>query len=230
MNLTEFDIAFKRIKSKGFITSKRKGDRSVGNTLEDFLNIKENNSKTSDLSIGDLKATRKNANSLQTLLTCDYKAWNIKPKEVIETYGYLDSETGLACLRTTFRDIPNNRGFYYDASDDEYLFVKNKNDVILQWKWEMLANRFHKKLHGIVKVYADSEIREDGYEYFHYTDYYVLNNKDPNKLKEAYQNNFGMYIDIRCSYKYNKRGNIYLKNHGTAFRVPESKLGIIFSD
>lgn len=227
--LEEFSYEFNKIKEKGFIKSKYNGDRAVGNLLESLLNIKENNSKNSDLFIGDLKATDVNSTSLQTLMTCDYRAWQFKTKEILEKYGYLDEETELTALRTTFKHTPNNRGFYYDANDDEFLYVKHiDGTTILKWSWELLSTRFQKKLHGILKVYAESEEREDG-KYFHYLDYHILNCKDSKKLKTAYQSCSNLYIDIRCSYKYNKKGKLFLKNHGTAFRVPESKLGLIFS-
>lgn len=229
MNIIEFDAAFKEISSRGFIKSKYNGDRAVGALIENLLGLKENNSKNSDLLFADLKASNINSTSLQTLMTCDYSAWQIKTKDVLQKYGYVDDETGNLALRTTFKHSPNNRGFYYDASDNDYLYVKNiDGTVILKWSWNMLLNRFQKKLHGIVKVYAESDDREDG-KYFHYKNYYFLNCIDSQKLKDAYQSNENLYIDIRCSYKYNKKGKLFLKNHGTAFRIPESKIGLIFS-
>ena len=229
MDKSQFTIAFQRIKELGFIKSKYNGDRAVGTMLEFLLNIEENNSKNSDLPFADLKASDINSTSLQTLLTCDYRAWQIKTKDVLADYGYEDEETGLQALRTTFKHTPNNRGFYYDASDDEFLYVKNKDGtIILKWSWNLLTNRFDKKLHGMIKVYAESDIRKDG-KYFRYLNYYILNCDNPQKLKQAYQSDSGLYIDIRCSYKYNKKGKLFLKNHGTAFRLPESKLGLIFA-
>lgn len=229
MDRSQFDVAFQQIKSQGFIKSKYNGDRAVGAMLELLLNIEENNSKDSDLSFGDVKACDENSSSLQTLMTCDYRAWQMKTKDVLAKYGYVDDETGHLALRTTFKHTPNNRGFYYDASDDDYLYVKNiDGTVILKWSWDLLLKRFQAKLHGIVKVYAESEIRGDG-KYFHYKNYYILNCTDSKKLKEAYQSDENLYIDIRCSYKYNKSGKLFLKNHGTAFRIPESKIGLIFA-
>jgi hypothetical protein len=229
MNTAQFDTEFQRIKSLGWVKTKYSGDRGVGNTFEKLLNIEENNSKESDLKIGDLKASDIASTSLQTLMTCDYRAWQIKTKDVLAKYGYEDEETGLPALRTTFKHTPNNRGFYYDASDDEFLYVRHNDGTdILKWSWNLLTNRFSKKLHGIVKVYAESDIREDG-KYFRYTDYYILQCNDAQKLKQAYQSDSNLYIDIRCSYKYNSKGRLFLKNHGTAFRIPESKIGLIFA-
>lgn len=230
MDKSQFDYAFQQIKKLGFVKSKYSGDRGIGSTFEDFLGIEQNNSKESDLDCGDAKVADINSTSLQTLMTCDYRAWQVlKPKDVVEKYGYEDEETGLLALHTTFKHTPNNRGFYYDASDDEFLYVKNSdNTTILQWTWDLLLKRFHKKLHCMVKVSAESEEREDG-KYFRYLNYYILSCDDPQKLKKAYQSDSGLYIDIRCSYKYNKKGNLFLKNHGTAFRLPESKLGLIFA-
>jgi len=230
MNLSEFHKIFQQISAQGFIKSKYKGDRGIGSTFEDLLGISQNNSKESDLKIGDLKVGDVKSTSLQTLMTCDYHAWKIlKPKDVIAKYGYDDEETGLPALRTTFKHTPNNRGFYYDASNDEFLYVRHVDGTtIMQWSWDLLLKRFYKKLHGMVKVNAEVEIREDG-KYFRYLNYYILKCSDSEKLKQAYQSYSNLYIDIRCSYKYNKKGKLFLKNHGTAFRLPESKLNLIFA-
>lgn len=229
MDATEFHTQFERIKSLGWVKTKYNGDRGIGNTFEHLLGIEENNSKDSDCKCGDIKASDIASTSLQTLMTCDYRAWQMKTKDVLAKYGYDDEETGLPALRTTFKHTPNNRGFYYDASDDEFLYVKHSDGtILLKWSWAMLTTRFAKKLHGIIKVYAESDIREDG-KYFRYTDYHILQCNDAQKLKQAYQSDFNLYIDIRCSYKYNSKGKLFLKNHGTAFRIPESKIGLIFA-
>ena len=229
MNATEFHTQFEKIKSLGWVKTKYSGDRGIGSTFEKLLGIDENNSKKSDCNCGDIKVSDIASTSLQTLMTCDYRAWQIKTKDVLAKYGYEDEETGLIALRTTFKHTPNNRGFYYDASDDEFLYVRNIDGTdVLKWSWNLLTNRFHKKLHGMIKIYAESDIREDG-KYFLYSNYHILECKDPQKLKQAYQSDDNLYIDIRCSYKYNKKGKLFLKNHGTAFRIPESKIGLIFA-
>lgn len=229
MNVTQFHTEFQRIKSLGWVKTKYSGDRGIGSTFEKLLNIEENNSKESDCECGDIKVSDIASTSLQTLMTCDYRAWQIKTKDVVAEYGYDDEETGFRALRTTFKHTPNYRGFYYDASDDEFLYVKNKGGtIVLKWSWNLLNNRFYKKLHGMLKVYAESDIREDG-KYFRFVDYSHLQCNDAQKLKKAYQSDSGLYIDIRCAYKYNKKGKLFLKNHGTAFRLPESKLGLIFA-
>jgi hypothetical protein len=134
--LQEFDKKFSQIKNRGYIKSNRKGDTGVGKTLEDLFEIVENNSKKSDLKIGELKAFRMCTSSLLTLLTCDYRAWLIRPRQVIEKYGYLSEETNLLCLRTSVGSNPNNRGFYF-TFNDEFLQVNHTDGAeILKWKWD----------------------------------------------------------------------------------------------
>jgi hypothetical protein len=86
-------------------------------TLESLFKIPENNSKLSDFLFGELKTFCNNSTSLLTLLTCDLRAWKIRARNVIETYGYLNEETNLLCLRTTVSYTTSNRGFYHTFDD-----------------------------------------------------------------------------------------------------------------
>jgi hypothetical protein len=227
--LQEFDKKFSQIKNRGYIKSNRKGDTGVGKTLEDLFEIVENNSKKSDLKIGELKAFRMCTSSLLTLLTCDYRAWLIRPRQVIEKYGYLSEETNLLCLRTSVGSNPNNRGFYF-TFNDEFLQVNHTDGAeILKWKWDLLNARFYKKLKSLIYVGAKTKI-ENECEYFHYTDYYTFQTENKQAIYNYFKESNSIYVDIRCSLKYNKKGNVYLKNHGTGFRVPPKKLFDIFKD
>lgn len=229
--LEEFtDYFYGTIEPMGYVRSVRKGDCGVGMTLESLFKIPENNSKLSDFLFAELKTFCNNSTSLLTLLTCDLRAWKIRARNVVETYGYLSEETNLPCLRTTVSPNPNNRGFYH-TFDDEILQVKHeKNETeILCWKWDLLNPRFYNKLKSLIYVEADVKVDEDGREHFYYPTFHTFHTENKTALLDYFKSSDPMYVDIRCSLKYNKKGRIYLKNHGTAFRVPPSKLIKVFS-
>lgn len=72
MNLSTLKKELQRIKKLGFVATHRTGDTGIGKTLEDLLNIKENNIPLHDISgVAELKAYRKNAKSMLTLFTLE---------------------------------------------------------------------------------------------------------------------------------------------------------------
>jgi len=81
----------------------------------------------------------------------------------------------------------------------------------------------------LIYVEADVKVDEDGREHFYYPTFHTFHTENKTALLDYFKSSDPMYIDIRCSLKYNKKGRIYLKNHGTAFRVPPSKLIKLFS-
>ena len=72
MTLSELKDRLEQIKSLGFVRTHRNGDTGIGKTLEDLLNIKENNIPLPDIGeIGELKTYRKKAGSMLTLFTLE---------------------------------------------------------------------------------------------------------------------------------------------------------------
>lgn len=69
MTLEAFKKRFSKIKAKGYIQSKRKGNTGVGYTLEQELKIEENNIALPDINGIEIKAHRDHSSSLVTLFT-----------------------------------------------------------------------------------------------------------------------------------------------------------------
>src|SRR3989344_3775733 len=88
----------KEIKKKGWVhTNRSKNDGSVGNTLEDLLEIPENNLAIANTVDWELKAQRKKTGSLITLFHQDPKPR--KPESVVARlllpkYGWAHKEAG----------------------------------------------------------------------------------------------------------------------------------------
>src|SRR3989304_6557295 len=87
MNYDEFVEKIKQIKNRGFVPSNRPGDTGIGKTLEDLLDISENNIAGPDFDIYELKSGRKDSASMLTLFT---KAPMPKGanKSLLEAFGY----------------------------------------------------------------------------------------------------------------------------------------------
>ena len=78
--LDEFIARFKQIKNMGWVKTHRNGQTGIGKTLEDLLEIEENNIQGPDFGEYELKSARKNSNSMLTLITKspDTKSANTK--------------------------------------------------------------------------------------------------------------------------------------------------------
>jgi len=89
---TEFIEHLRKIKEMGWIPSRRSLDNvgAVGNTLEDLLNIKENNLPIANSGVWELKAQRAETSSLTTLF--HFEPWprenHIVPSILLPKYGW----------------------------------------------------------------------------------------------------------------------------------------------
>ena len=85
------------IRDMGWILSRRgKNDGAVGNTLEDLLGIEENNLPIPNAAEWELKAQRKNTNSLTTLFHMEPspRALKFVPSILLPIYGWSHDKAG----------------------------------------------------------------------------------------------------------------------------------------
>ena len=68
-NIQKFIEAFNDVKKLGELQSNRTGNTGIGKTLEDVMNVKENNINAPDLHGFEIKAQRKASSSYVTLFT-----------------------------------------------------------------------------------------------------------------------------------------------------------------
>ena len=87
-NLNEFIEKFIKIKNMGWIKTYRTGPTGIGKTLEDLLEIPENNIDGPDFGDYELKAMRSSANSMLTLFTKTPKPPKVN-SILLETYGFV---------------------------------------------------------------------------------------------------------------------------------------------
>ena len=223
MNLEELLSHYRLIKEKGFIKSQRKGDCAVGNTFEDELGLKENNIAAPDLKNYELKVKRKGASGLQTLFNKEGE-WQMKQIEFLEQYGFPHTKyIGEISGQSTITKSPNKRGFYYE-SDDDYLYVKVDDVIIVRWDWCKLVEVFGNKFPNCIKVLAET-IKDKGTEYFHYNEIYLYKGTTKQKFRELIENDL-ISIDFRLYTQYNKGKCI--RNRGTAFRIKHENMDKLF--
>lgn len=69
MNFHELIKKLKSIKEMGYVKTHRTGNTGIGKTLEDLLEITENNVPGPNAAMIELKSARKNVSSMLTLFT-----------------------------------------------------------------------------------------------------------------------------------------------------------------
>jgi len=227
MQLKELIKRFEKLKSKGFIETSRRGPTGIGHLLEKELEVSENNIPIPDIGGRvELKATRKNANSLITLFTFNRAVWMVKQKDLINKYGYKDENGRQALYSTVSNKSPNTQGFYINLDEKKNLIILKHKDSdfnFAEWSTYVLAGKFMTKMDRIILCIADNKDIE-GKEHFHFIEAVLLEHPTPEKFLEAF-NKSEMLLDIRMHLK--ESGAV--RNHGTGFRISEKNLMLLYS-
>ena len=203
-------------KSKGFVPTMRKGPTGIGHTLEQMLDLEENNLAFPDLGEVELKTTRSNTQSLITLFTYDRGVWKEPLQHVIERLGI--EEEDRTKLYATVGTAANSFGLSVNPSS-EYVELRGPtNEVLAQWDYKELQSRFHAKLRHVLLVHANSK-QINNVEHFHYYRAQFLSGwlflwNLPRLFNEQI-----IWIDLRMHLS-----NAKVRNHGTAFRIREQDL------
>jgi hypothetical protein len=228
MDLATLKKELQRIKNLGFIPTHRFGDTGIGKTLEDLLNIKENNIPLHDIQgVAELKAYRKNAKSMLTLFTIEpLPKGGDRDRILLDNFGYSKRDNGrlkelhstLSCKRY------NNQTLKLSVAKDK-IRVQGKNKRLnIYWDIQSVEKKFKDKLPALVYVLADTkEIK--GKEFFHFNEAYLLSDFDFELFKKMVKKD-QIVVDFRMYY----RPNGSVRNHGTGFRVKINKLYNCFKD
>lgn len=217
-----------RIKEKSYIKTHRSGNTGIGKTLEDELNIKENNVPGPNGFRLELKSARKNSKSMLTLFTkspLPEKANSV----LLEQFGYPSAKGNEKKeLHTTvnalgFNQLKGKTGFKINIRKERIELISEGGESIGYWDKETLRESFERKLPRLMYVKAD--VKGSGSEeMFWFNEAWVLKGFDfENFLKLLKEGT--ILIDIRIGQYPNGKPH----DHGTAFRVFPDKLELCFS-
>lgn len=222
MKLKEIKKRLEILKNKGFIKTLRKGPTGIGHLIEIELGLKETNISIPDIGGRvEIKATRRNVNSLITLFTFNRGVWRMNQKDLINKFGYKDEKGRQSLYNTVNKTTPNKQGFYLISDPSKNLIIlKNNNEKenIAEWSTYVIAGKFMTKLDRLLLILADNKL-DNGIEYFHFNEAYLLENPTPEKILEAFEKS-ELLIDLRMHLK--DSGGV--RNHGTGFRISEKNL------
>lgn len=235
---TELLDKLREIHARGFIRGVSRGDTNVGMTLENLLGISPNAEKTPDYKGIELKASRrlgkkiKDASKLGSrriqlfTQTPDWTRSPMQAADILNRFGYYNSDKKRRQLYCTILNAPNPQGLYLDASDEVDLWNKARtpdfNGDVAVWALETLRERMLEKHRETFWVRASSQF-EDGKEYFRYD--VVRHTRSPNV------GNLGNYFDagmITVDYTLHFKPTGSIRDHGYIFKVAGNKFHHLF--
>ncbi len=222
MNLKEIQEKLEQIIAMGFVRSLRHGSTGIGYIFETLLGIHENNIPIPDIGGRvELKTVRKDSQSLITLFTFNKGVWKISQREAIKKYGYTDKKGRFALKNTLFCGKQISQGLVLKLDERQnvlHLRDVETGQIIATWDIYVIVGKFMSKLSRLLLVFADRRL-EEGEEYFHYNEAYILTDPGPRKFITAFKNSL-IGIDLRMHLK--DSGSV--RNRGTAFRIREKDL------
>lgn len=222
MNLATLKKELQRVKKLGFVPTHRVGDTGIGKTLEDLLNIKENNIPLHDIAgVAELKAYRRSAKSMLTLFTLEPlpKGGN-RDRMLLDNFGYSkrDNDRSKELHSTLSCKRYNNQSLKLSVAGDKIRVQGKGKRLNIYWGVESVQKKFGDKLPALVYVLTDTkEIK--GKEHFHFNEAYLLSGFDFDLFKKMVKKDY-IVVDFRMYY----RPNGSVRNHGTGFRVKINKL------
>lgn len=227
MRLSDLKLSLHELRDKGFVPTLRTGSTGVGYTLEQYLEVSENNLPIPDIGgRTEVKATRLASTSLITLFTFNKGVWQFDQKEVLNRFGYIDAK-GRQALKSTVSSLEENtQGFKLTVDENEhavYLIHVPTSLLVAKWSLWNLVSKFLSKFERMLFVRAEAR-NAQGTEEFHYVEATILSEPDVETFLSAMQHGVCM-IDIRMHL--NEKGGV--RNRGTAIRVRESEIPRLFS-
>ena len=187
MEITELKERLQKIKAKGFIKAlkpeKKKDDGSVGNTLENELEIEENNLPMPDLGMAELKAQRDNVTTLVNLVGKD-PIWDlhldlfpnnrlgkrIRKVYTVVKYGTISKNANR--MEYTLTSEINDRGLSVLCEGDKIKIKHIDGSTLCHYDNDDIKEKLLYKFGSLVYVLAKSK-KVDGVEYFNYHTAYL---------------------------------------------------------
>lgn len=217
MTQEELVQKLQEIREMGFVLTHRAHDTGIGKTLEDLLNIEENNLRLPDLGEIELKAKRIDSGSMLTLATKSPLPKGVN-KVLFEAYKYKDKD-GIFNLHSTVSGSKENPQRLRVFFEDDRLVLENKNKIVAYWPISIFDEVLVAKSNKILLVFAETQgERKTSNEKFHYTEAYLLSDLNIEKFRTAIEKD-RLKIDIRIgAYRSGKSVGRY-HDHGTGFRI-----------
>lgn len=244
MDKSRIVAEFRRIKSLGYVTSRRSHNTGIGKTFEDLLGVTENNQKDPDFDGFEVKSQRELSKSRITLFTKSPSYPDKANAYLKDCFGIPDKTfpqikvLHTSCFATAFNTHSSGYGFRLEISTrDQRLYLRVKDldtDRLvgqdLYWTYSDLGNCIAGKIRSLFFVTASTR-SHGGAEQFHFTAATVYNELDFGSFIRSVEAGDIMF-DVRIG-AYKTLGSPSFgrpHDHGSGFRIRKEKLESIFKE
>lgn len=218
----------REIHKRGFIPSITPGDPGVGDTLENALGIKRNNSKAPDYKGIELKATRLTKNGskrspTRSTLFSKTPTSGLSYAEILNKYGKIQIPRGKKEARLQLYDTLSTKRynayglkFEVDYDGDKLNIIDNATptpNIVSSWDLDVLRETLLTKHHETFWVKAAAEMRDEC-EFFRYDK--VIHTRNPNSLLFAPLIENGEITADLVAYRKPDGG---CRDHGVLFKI-----------
>jgi hypothetical protein len=205
------------IKNRGYIKTHRPHDTGIGKTLEDLLNIQENNFRLPDVGDLELKAKRLDSDSMLTLATKSPLPRGVN-KILFNNYKYVDEFGEYNLHSTIYGSKPNSIGFRILCQPDK-IILANPLNIEVYWPISIFDDVLKAKSNKILLVFANTKgERKTATEEFHFVEAYLLSGLNKNKFVNAIVND-RLKVDIRIGVFRSGKFKGRYHDHGTGLRM-----------
>ena len=232
--LEEFIEKFTQICNMGWIKTHRSGPTGIGKTLEDLLDIVENNIDGPDFGDYELKSCRLDSNSMLTIFTKTPQPQGAS-NTLRMTFGYSsdaynNDEKVLHSTLSADRFVSiadTGRSLKVSCSDTKIAIVAEDGKEYAYWTREQLRTAFEKKYKGKF-VYAKAHSRGSGAnEEFKFVEAYEVSGFDYDAFVSLLEQG-KIYIDLRIGQYHGGAKDGQTHDHGTGFRIKENDQQLLF--
>lgn len=229
--LKRIDIVreLKKLFKKGYVKSLRSSDTGIGYTLETLLKIKENNSGEPDFDYQglpvELKAQRETASSRVTLMTKTPRWEPLKPKEIIERFGYKDLHGRQALKITLIANNFNPKGFKLEVDKEaERLNIVQKDyGTVAYFDIKELMQKLSDKIYkNLILVLAGRKTKGKK-EYFRYTKAILLQELNEKSFENLF--NDGLIV---WEFRMHIKPDGSVRDHGPGFRISKNHISKLY--
>ena len=240
-SVVEFVRRFNRVRKMGWVESHRKHNTGIGKTLEDLLEIEENNIHGPDLGDVEIKSQRSLTSSKLTLFTKVPTGPIGANKDLRDRYGKQNpTHPDLLQLHASMFNKWNNTfdkwGMRMVPNDEErriYLEIKNLETNSIEnyrcwYDYDVIENVISKKMNILAFVSADSRTNERDREELRFTDCKIFYGSTLEKFLKLMDEG-KIQFDIRIG-SYKTPGKKYGKvhDHGSGFRIARGNMVDLF--
>lgn len=233
LSYEDFVKRLNEIKSSGWTKTHRAGPTGIGKTLEDLLDIDENNIAGPDHEKFELKSARKDSSSMLTLFTKAPLPRKANTTLLAE-FGYPSAKgNDQKELHSTvnalgFNSLKGKTGFKIEAQEDKdrLALIDTNNKVWGYWDKPSLKKVFEKKYPALMYVKADT--RGSGKdEKFFFNEAYMLKGFDFENFLDLVEKGI-ILVDVRIGQYSSGKNKGKTHDHGTGFRIKPEKLDLCF--